>query len=79
MQGLLKRIKRFSLKWRIERLRWGIAAATEDVDEAQLVTVGRSAYLDESHRKIRALRAELALLERPEKLLAQALQHRSWR
>ena len=72
-------LQRLTLKWRIERLRWAISAAVESLDEAHGAADGLSVYLDGAHRSIRQLRAELALLERPETLLSQAMQNREWR
>ena len=72
-------LRRFLLRQRIERLRWSIGAATEALDDANGRADGISRYLAESHREIRLLRAQLSLLERPETLVARALQQRGWR
>lgn len=75
MAELLKKIKRFWLRQRIEWLRADIAVATERQHYARITVESTEKYLGEAWRRLRALQSNLALIERPETLLAEALRH----
>jgi hypothetical protein len=72
---LLKRIKRFILKQRIAMLRSDIAVAVDRRYHAQLTIESADKFYADAQQRLRRLRGQLSLLERPETLLAEALRH----
>jgi hypothetical protein len=75
MAELLKRIKRFILKQRIEMLRGDIAMGLERRQYALLTVESMDQWLDDAQRRLRRLKSHLLALERPGTLLAEALRH----
>jgi hypothetical protein len=73
--NLIKWLQRFILKQRIEMLRADIALAVERRDHAQMTVESIDKWYSDAQRRLRQLRANLALLERPDTLLAEALRH----
>ena len=75
MAGLLKRLKRFWLRQRIDWLRADIAVALERRELASITFLSTDRYISDAQRRLRSLKSNLALIERPETLLAEALRH----
>jgi hypothetical protein len=79
MQGfsnrLYRSLKRAFLRWRIGVVRSDILVATERHQHALQSLELLDKWLDDAHRRERALKANLALLESPNKLLQEALRH----
>lgn len=69
MKKLVRAFRRFILKQRIDMLRGDIAATRERLAYSELSVESANNWLDAAHVKMRRLRSELALLERPEILL----------
>lgn len=74
MAQLLKRIKRFILKQRIEMLRSDMALADERREYAQVTVDSLDLWTIDAHRRLRSMRARLALMQRPDVLLEEAMQ-----
>jgi hypothetical protein len=68
-------LKRAYLRWRIQVVRSDILVATERHLHALESIEVLDKWLDDAHRRERALKANLALLESPNKLLQEALRH----
>jgi hypothetical protein len=75
MQGLINRFKRFILKQRIEMLRADIAMAVDRRYYAQLTIESADKFYADAHQRLRRLRGQLSLLERPETLVEEALRN----
>lgn len=73
MGKLLRRFRRFMLKQRIEMLRSDVFLALERQRNARITIEGVDVWVHDAHKRIRKLRANLALLERPEVLLKEAV------
>ena len=73
MAGLLKRLKRFWLRQRIDWLRADIAVAIERRELASITFLSTDEYLGGAQSRLLSLEGQLAVIERPETLLAEAL------
>lgn len=73
MKKAVAALKRFILKYRIDSLRGDIALGYERQALAQRTVDSMDAWLIEAHLRLRSLRSRLALIERPEVLLKEAI------
>ena len=72
---LISALKRFWLRQRIDMLRADIAVAVERRDNACITIASADHFIAAAHKRLRQLKANLAAIERPETLLAEALRH----
>lgn len=74
MAEILKRFKRFVLMQRIEMLRSDMALADERRQYAQITVDSIDLWMIDAHRRLRSMRARHSLMQRPDVLLAEAMQ-----
>lgn len=75
MIKFLVALHRFILKQRIEMLRSDVFIMLERQRSARLTLESAEEWINRTHLRIRKLKANLALIERPEVLLKEAIRH----
>src|SRR5262245_9058293 len=75
VRRLIRYLRRFWLKQRIEMLRADIMMATERHSDALANVEALDRWIEEAHRRSRAMKARLAMIENPKTLLEEALRH----
>lgn len=75
MKKFLVALHRFILKQRIEMLRSDVFCMLERQHNARITLDSVEEYINRAHLRIRKLKANLALIERPEVLLKEAIRH----
>lgn len=73
MMKVLAAIKRFILKQRIEMLRADVFVMMERQRNARITVESCEEWITHTHYRLRKLKANLALIERPEVLLKEAI------
>jgi hypothetical protein len=73
MRKFLAALRRFILKQRIEMLRSDVFVMLERQRLARLTLEGCDECINNAHFRLRKLKANLALIERPEVLLKEAI------
>jgi hypothetical protein len=73
MRKFLAALKRFILKQRIEMLRADVFVTLERQRHARITVESCEEWISQAHLRLRKLKANLALIERPEVLLKEAI------